>query len=194
MQFSGNFNKIVSWRPPPPGLAPPPRGNPASATKNVELFNFGFTDTSLFVCTVSEERNAWSSTIPCAAWLQLSHRQALKLRYLSGVSFLKFITHPITSTITIRGKNPSQLHTSTLNIPSKYWSEVLTHECKQLLVVAKQLLLLHSVVAQLLPDDASATQQNLETGRFLLMVFINGTNTGRVQLFEVIRQQGFALK
>ena len=31
MQFSGNFNKILSWRP-PWGLAPPPRGNPGSAT------------------------------------------------------------------------------------------------------------------------------------------------------------------
>ena len=39
MQFSGNFNKIVSWRPPPWGLAPPPRGNPGSATDCVPWFS-----------------------------------------------------------------------------------------------------------------------------------------------------------
>ena len=36
MQFLGNFGKIVCWRPPPPGeLAPPPRGNPGSATAHL---------------------------------------------------------------------------------------------------------------------------------------------------------------
>ena len=34
MQFLGNFDKIVCWRP-PGELAPPPRGNPGSATVNV---------------------------------------------------------------------------------------------------------------------------------------------------------------
>ena len=32
MQFLGNFGKIVCWHPPPGELAPPPRGNPGSAT------------------------------------------------------------------------------------------------------------------------------------------------------------------
>ena len=32
MQFLGKFGKIVCWRPPPGELAPPPRGNPGSAT------------------------------------------------------------------------------------------------------------------------------------------------------------------
>ena len=32
MQFLGNFGEIVCWRPPPGELAPPPRGNPRSAT------------------------------------------------------------------------------------------------------------------------------------------------------------------
>ena len=32
MQFLGNFGKIVCCRPPPGELAPPPRGNPGSAT------------------------------------------------------------------------------------------------------------------------------------------------------------------
>ena len=32
MQFLGKFGKIVCWRPPPGELAPPPRGNPRSAT------------------------------------------------------------------------------------------------------------------------------------------------------------------
>ena len=33
MQSLGKFDKFVCWRPPPPGeLAPPPRGNPGSAT------------------------------------------------------------------------------------------------------------------------------------------------------------------
>ena len=30
VQFLGKFGKIVCWR--PPGLVPPPRGNPGSAT------------------------------------------------------------------------------------------------------------------------------------------------------------------
>ena len=38
MQFSGNIGQIISWRPPPPlGLAPPPLGNPGSATGFYEL-------------------------------------------------------------------------------------------------------------------------------------------------------------
>ena len=32
MHFWGKFGKIVCWRPPPGELAPPPRGNPGSAT------------------------------------------------------------------------------------------------------------------------------------------------------------------
>ena len=32
MQFLGKFGKFVCWRPPPGELAPPPRGNPGSAT------------------------------------------------------------------------------------------------------------------------------------------------------------------
>ena len=33
MQFSGKIGQIIGWRPPPPlGLAPPPLGNPGSAT------------------------------------------------------------------------------------------------------------------------------------------------------------------
>ena len=33
MQFLGKFGKIICWRSPLPGeLAPPPRGNPGSAT------------------------------------------------------------------------------------------------------------------------------------------------------------------
>ena len=36
MQFSGKFGQIIGWRPPPPGLAHPPLGNPRSATV---LFN-----------------------------------------------------------------------------------------------------------------------------------------------------------
>ena len=35
MQFLGKFGKIVCWRPPPRELAPPPRGNPGSATGRV---------------------------------------------------------------------------------------------------------------------------------------------------------------
>ena len=33
VQFLGNFGKFVCWRP-PGELAPPPRGNPGSATDN----------------------------------------------------------------------------------------------------------------------------------------------------------------
>ena len=32
MQFLGKFGKIICWRPPTGELAPPPRGNPGSAT------------------------------------------------------------------------------------------------------------------------------------------------------------------
>ena len=32
MQFSAKIYKIIGWRPPPRELAPPPRGNPRSAT------------------------------------------------------------------------------------------------------------------------------------------------------------------
>ena len=32
MQFSGKIGQIIGWRPPPRELAPPPRGNPGSAT------------------------------------------------------------------------------------------------------------------------------------------------------------------
>ena len=32
MQFSGKIGQIIGWRPPPLGLAPPPLGNPGSAT------------------------------------------------------------------------------------------------------------------------------------------------------------------
>ena len=32
MQFLGKFDNIVCWRPLPGELAPPPRGNPGSAT------------------------------------------------------------------------------------------------------------------------------------------------------------------
>ena len=40
MQFLGNFGKIVCWRP-PWGVAPPPRGNPGSATECIcNLFLF----------------------------------------------------------------------------------------------------------------------------------------------------------
>ena len=35
MQFLGKFGKIVCWRP-PGDLAPPPRGNPGSATVGVK--------------------------------------------------------------------------------------------------------------------------------------------------------------
>ena len=31
-QLLGKFGKIICWRPPPGELAPPPRGNPGSAT------------------------------------------------------------------------------------------------------------------------------------------------------------------
>ena len=36
MQFLGKFDKLVCWHP-PGELAPPPRGNPGSATEVVEL-------------------------------------------------------------------------------------------------------------------------------------------------------------
>ena len=39
MQFLGNFDEIVCWRPLPGELAPPPRGNPRSATGNIVLNN-----------------------------------------------------------------------------------------------------------------------------------------------------------
>ena len=35
MQFLGKFDKIVCWRPPPRGSAPPPTGNPGSAPECV---------------------------------------------------------------------------------------------------------------------------------------------------------------
>ena len=38
MQFLGKFGKIVCWRP-PGELAPPPRGNPGSATGSATLGN-----------------------------------------------------------------------------------------------------------------------------------------------------------
>ena len=37
MQILGKFGKIVSWRPTPLELAPPPWGNPGSAIADVEL-------------------------------------------------------------------------------------------------------------------------------------------------------------
>ena len=36
--FLGNFGKIICWRSPPRELAPPPQGNPGSATVNHEQF------------------------------------------------------------------------------------------------------------------------------------------------------------
>ena len=43
MQFSGNFGKIVCWRPPPPppppGVGAPPLGNPGSATAPPAAFS-----------------------------------------------------------------------------------------------------------------------------------------------------------
>ena len=65
-------------------------------------------------------------------------------------------------------QKPSQLHTHLLNIPSNHWSQVLTHECKQLLVVAKHLLLLHSVVVQLLVDGVVCYTTELGNGQIFL--------------------------
>ena len=43
MQFLGKFGKIVCWRPPSPGeLAPPPRGNPGSATDTMIVLGEDF--------------------------------------------------------------------------------------------------------------------------------------------------------
>ena len=38
MQFLGAFGKIVCWRPLPRELAPPPRGNPGSATECYQVY------------------------------------------------------------------------------------------------------------------------------------------------------------
>ena len=54
MQFSGTFGRMVCWRPPPGELAPPPRGNPGSATasdslnkgKSLQLGKYGFIEVS----------------------------------------------------------------------------------------------------------------------------------------------------
>ena len=56
MQFLGNFAKIVCWRPPSRELAPPPRGNPGSATGSGHLRSrqtFLFHQYVALACTTS---------------------------------------------------------------------------------------------------------------------------------------------
>ena len=49
MQFLGKLGKIVYWRPPPGELAPPPWGNPRSATGDfVQFIELEF-DENLFI-------------------------------------------------------------------------------------------------------------------------------------------------
>ena len=38
MQFFAKFGKIICWRPPPGGLAPPPTGNPGSAPEFPSMY------------------------------------------------------------------------------------------------------------------------------------------------------------
>ena len=63
MQFLGKFGKIVCWRPPSAGeLAPPPRGNPGSATE-MDLF-------IREICILTDENPDFVELCKAKQWLQ----------------------------------------------------------------------------------------------------------------------------
>ena len=53
MQFLGKLGKIVCWAPPPEELAPPPRGNPGSATELGNYHSKGRNSTDVILCKQS---------------------------------------------------------------------------------------------------------------------------------------------
>ena len=72
MQFSAKIDKIIGWRPPPPPreLAPPPRGNPGSATVCDATDGWEFSDNHFHLCQIHKtitNSQIWS-TITQVYW------------------------------------------------------------------------------------------------------------------------------
>ena len=73
VQFSGKIGQIIGWRPPLLGLAPPPLGNPGSATANVKKSTAG-----LWKRFVKKNLTQWGSRNDISFFMPHSHQKPLK--------------------------------------------------------------------------------------------------------------------